>query len=79
MVELGLGLALVKEWVETMGGTVGVESAQGAGSCFSMRLPGAIKNVLVMKPTLSEALKNEHVVHSLSASLSLDYQSHYPI
>ena len=35
----GLGLALVKEWVEQMGGTVAVESVIGEGSCFSICLP----------------------------------------
>jgi signal transduction histidine kinase len=35
----GLGLALVKELIEAMGGTVAVESVPGEGSCFSLRLP----------------------------------------
>jgi signal transduction histidine kinase len=35
----GLGLALVKEWVEIMGGSVAVESVVGQGSCFTVRLP----------------------------------------
>lgn len=35
----GLGLALVKEWIEEMGGSVAVESVVGEGSCFSIRLP----------------------------------------
>ena len=37
----GLGLALVKELTEAMGGSVGVESVPGAGSCFTLRLPTA--------------------------------------
>jgi len=35
----GLGLALVKELVEAMDGTVGVESVVGQGSCFVVKLP----------------------------------------
>lgn len=37
----GLGLALVKELTEAMGGSVAAESAPGAGSCFALRLPVA--------------------------------------
>ena len=39
----GLGLTLVKEWVEEMGGTVSVESAVGEGSCFTLHLPRSIE------------------------------------
>ncbi len=39
----GLGLALVKEWIEEMGGTVSVESAVGEGSCFTLHLPRLIE------------------------------------
>jgi signal transduction histidine kinase len=37
----GLGLALVKELTEAMGGSVAVESTPGQGSCFTIWLPMA--------------------------------------
>jgi signal transduction histidine kinase len=46
----GLGLALVKDWIEEMGGTVSVESVVGEGSCFSLLLPRSIKFEREMSP-----------------------------
>ncbi len=37
----GLGLALVKELIEGMGGSVSVDSILGEGSCFTIHLPRA--------------------------------------
>jgi signal transduction histidine kinase len=38
----GLGLALVKELTEAMGGSVEANSTPGEGSCFTIRLPRAV-------------------------------------
>lgn len=39
----GLGLAIVLELTEAMGGTVSVTSEPGSGSCFSITLPVAVR------------------------------------
>ncbi|AHL34209.1 histidine kinase [Pseudomonas brassicacearum] len=48
----GIGLALVKDLVELMGGEVGVNSEPGRGSCFFVRLPrGAEQSTVPAGPS----------------------------
>jgi signal transduction histidine kinase len=56
----GLGLALVKELTEAMGGSVAVESTPGEGSCFTIRLRVAPSKA----DTLSEAPIPQKVVEA---------------
>jgi signal transduction histidine kinase len=42
---MGLGLSGVKLLLETMGGEIHVESRQGTGACFTIRIPPLYRNV----------------------------------
>ena len=41
----GLGMAIVKQLVEKMGGTIAVESEVGKGTCFTVRIPFEIDHM----------------------------------
>ncbi|HWL86208.1 MAG TPA: ATP-binding protein [Polyangiaceae bacterium] len=50
----GIGLALVKEFAELMGGSVGVESELGKGSCFTVKLPKSADRATVLRGEIEE-------------------------
>lgn len=49
----GLGLSLVKQAVQTLGGSISLESSAGHGTCFSVELPRARPNSMGPKRKLS--------------------------
>jgi signal transduction histidine kinase len=55
----GLGLALVKELTEAMGGSVTVESVVGQGSCFTLLLPHADAEAKVTAQTTTSERVSE--------------------
>lgn len=59
----GIGLALVKDLVELMGGEVGVNSEPGRGSCFFVRLPLGVE-----QNTVPSEVRNMHERSSSSAT-----------
>ena len=61
----GIGLALTKDLVELMNGTIEVKSILNKGSEFSIKIP-VLKNA-----TISKTIKNEKIAHSVLSKTQL--------
>ncbi len=54
----GLGLAITRQLVDLMGGTIGVESQLGSGTCFTVNLPLAVRSTPADIPAARPVPKN---------------------
>ncbi len=56
----GLGLTLCRQLVEHMTGTLSVDSSEGEGSCFTVKIPLEVDNSSKKQP-ISESLRNKNL------------------
>ncbi len=75
----GLGLAITKQLVQLMGGSIGVESAEGKGSTFWFAIPCKpaekqdIKNISDEKEIYCQAVENRKTIGEAKVLLVDDY------
>ena len=70
----GIGLRLVKLWVETLGGSISLKSKEGVGSTFTVRLPNVkAEENLEKKPML--VMSDSRLIDAIKVEFSDIYLS----
>lgn len=71
----GLGLAICKELVSTMGGNIEVESQENIGTCFTLSIPTTLESLQeknIRFTVLSEREKRYHLVTQMEETIKSD-------
>jgi len=75
----GLGLSITKMLVDTMNGSISIDSKYGEGSCFTVKLPQKTVSDKVIGQEIAKSLKTfqytagKHKIRSRSSLISLPY------
>ena len=77
---VGLGLALARQMVERMGGTISVESTKGVGTAFTVLLPlgepdGGELSDVASRPLVLVVDDNDHARHVATHALARHYRT----
>ena len=61
----GLGMAITRNIVELMGGTISVQSTPGKGSCFTVVIPMKIDTEAQLEPSETQSVPDDHLLRGM--------------